>query len=105
MNILFPNPSVKRVLTFALTLALMLSFTVTAFAFGELPSVNSQPRHTVCAQLSRAAEDYYAGEFSYENLKSLSGARDITDGRAAMEGNRLYAALHRLMADTHSFYV
>lgn len=73
-------------------------------AAGTLPPVNEQPRHTVCTELSEAAQSYYTGDDRYEKLCTLSGAADISTGYTAMQDNALFDALHTLMADTHVYY-
>lgn len=74
-----------------------------ALALGELPSKNTQPRHRVCTALSEQAQAYYTDAYSYDNLKNLSGAKDVSTSLCAMQDNELFSALHELMANTHSY--
>lgn len=70
----------------------------------QLPDANTQPRHKACTSLSKMAREYYSGDFSYDSLRALPGAQDITTSYAAAHNNRLYDALHTLMADMHGYY-
>lgn len=88
-----------------LSVILCVSLTVpSASALGDLPIANEQERHIVCTALSDAAQEYYTGDYTYENLCTLSGSRDNTTGYTAMQDNELFASLHTLMASTHAYY-
>ena len=90
----------------ALIIVFMAAFarSTPVFAASELPPPNTAARHEVCCRLSDSALEYYQGDYSYENLLTLSGAKDICDGFAAAKDNELYLALKTLMSETHSFY-
>ena len=93
----------KRIISCFLVLLLMLTLIPHAAAAAPLPDVNEQPRHVVCTALSDEARAYYTGDNQFETLATLSGARDISDGYTAMQDNALFAALHSLMAETHTY--
>ena len=99
---------IKRAFAVALALLLCLSVVMAAAPHGAaaspLPQSNDEPRHTVCHTVSAQAQAYYTGDYSYETLRGLSGAADVSDSAAAMRNNALLDALHDLMAGTHTFY-
>lgn len=63
---------------------------------------NHGTRDEVCTELSAQAEAYYTGTYSYENLKTLSGAQNTTSSYAATQNNPLYTTLSTLMSDTQT---
>ena len=91
-------------------IAFILLFTVSVkrnravLAASDLPVPNTAARHEICTSLSEAALAYYSGDYSYSRLSSMSGAKNLTDGYAAIQDNELYTALHTLMSETHVFY-
>lgn len=85
------------------TLTIILS-AVSASALGSASHRNAQPRHQVCEQLPDKAKEYYTGAYSYEKLRTLSGAKNTATSLSAMRDNELFSALHKLMADTHLCY-
>lgn len=89
-----------------LLIAIIISaaLTVSAGALGTLPAPNSKQRHIPCEELSDQAQAYYTDADSYEKLSTLSGAEDTSTSYSATRNNELYAALHSLMAETHSHY-
>ena len=97
------NRYFKTLLLSVLILCITASSAVSASALGELPEVNSEPRHVVCTQLSDQAEEYYTDNYSYDALSALSGAQDISTSYLAAQDNELYRALHDLMANTQGY--
>ena len=95
---------VTRILSLLVLLALLTSLLGTA-VFAAAPTVtvavNSKERHTVCTALSADAKSYYTGQYSYANLKALSGV-DSTDSYTATQNNPLYTKLHTLMDSTRN---
>ena len=98
----------KRLLSFSVAVIIGVTFTlnqnVPVLASGELPAKNSAARHSVCTALSLSALQFYSGEYSYENLCSLSGSRNNESSFTAMQNNELYSALSTLMSETHTYY-
>lgn len=97
--------ALRRFTVLALSFACISSpASVKVSALGQLPSPNSEPRHIVCTELSEQAEAYYTGEYSFENLITLSGAQDVSTSFLAAQNNELYGRLHDLMSETHEYY-
>ena len=86
-----------------ISLFCLFAETVSAEA-APLPAANTAQRHKTCVALSDGAKNYYKGDFSYQKLIGLPGAKDCSDSGSAMRGNALFDALHDLMADTHVYY-
>ena len=94
----------KKITVILFVLMLTILSVTAADAVGALPEVNDQPRHVTCTVLSDAAQAYYTGDHTYENLSTLSGAQDISTGYTAMQDNELFTVLHALMAQSHAYY-
>ena len=85
----------KRMIAFLLSVLIILSSYVPVFATDSSETLvysktkNSGYRDEVCTSLDgTSAEEYYTGDYIYDNLDDLSG-------------DDLYDALHDLMTDTH----
>lgn len=95
----------KRITVFtAVFLTFTLLFTISASAFSDPSGKNDTVRHQVAMSLSPTAESYYIGDFTYDNLLTLSGAKDTSTGYTAMQDNPLFDRLHELMSATHTTY-
>ncbi|WP_316608204.1 endonuclease [uncultured Ruminococcus sp.] len=96
---------IKRITVFnAVLLAFTLLFTISAGAFSDPSGKNDAVRHQAAVSLSPAAESYYIGNYTYDNLLTLSGAKDASTGYTAMQNNPLFDHLHELMSTTHTTY-
>ncbi len=86
-----------------LILAILLSCVPipSAQAATGTPTGNTGTRDVLCTELSTQAMAYYAGQYRYETLSSLSGRSNPADSYTATLNNPLYTALHTLMDDTH----
>ena len=84
----------KRILSWLLTLAVIVSMIPNALAVGN----NTAERHKVATKLSNQAEDYYTGANSIDNLYKLSGN---SSGKSydSMDSD-LYRQLNNLMEST-----
>ena len=87
-----------------LTVILTLASCLTTAALGTLPDKNTAVRHQVCTSLTEEAKAYYNGVYDYARLSRLDGAESTATSYEAMQGNKLFDALHTLMTDTHQFY-
>lgn len=92
--------SKTKALSFLLVLCLAVSLFagigVSSFADGN--TTNTGTRHELCASLSKQAEAYYKGEYSWSSMSELKGV-DTDSSLAAMKGE-LYGELQELMGDT-----
>ena len=93
----------SRILSLIIVLALLVTLLV-PFAVAKTGTleVNRAKRHSLCTELSAQALDYYTGDFSYENLSTLSGVYAPADSWQATQDNELFSALQSLMTDTHT---
>ena len=97
----------RRIVLLLLTLCVLATaaaLCAPAGAVGTLPKKNTALRHQLCTALSDDAKAYYTGDYTYEKLSALSGAKDVCDSDTAAQDNELYDALHMLMAGTHTYY-
>lgn len=92
---------VKRLLCVFLVLCLTASL-LTAFAATGKLEKNTGRRHAVCTSLSKQAQAYYTGAYSWDKLALLSGVSAPNDSWAATQDNPMYDALQKLMTDTHT---
>ena len=86
---------ISLLLSLCMVISLFAGLAPEANAYG---TTNSGTRHTVCTALSRQAEDYYSGEYSWEQMSQLDGV-STDSSRAAMSGE-LYRELQVLMRST-----
>lgn len=93
-------------LVFTVTFCLTASFArLSAFSASApaLPGANRMPRHIVCNSLSDEAVNYYSGDYSYDKLSALEGAKNTSTSYEAMQNNALFKKLHELMTATQTF--
>lgn len=91
----------KRITSVMLAILLVLSIVV-----GTLPTIasaktgtlvsNTGTRHETCTSLSSQAQAYYTGDYSWENLSSMTGGNE----NCLDTDNELFEALHTLMSST-----
>ncbi len=67
---------------------------------GKTVIANWGARGETCVFLSDYAEDYYAGNYTWDNLSTLTGGTSQSNAHSS----QLYKQLQKLMTDTHSFY-
>ena len=108
----------RRMLALLLTLCLLFSLALTAFAdYGTLPVTdvevglvavdkldkNDETRHITATALSNQAIAYYTGDYTYAKLSQLPGASSTENSGVAAQNNQLYNALYELMSSTQKF--
>lgn len=91
----------RRLIALLLACALLPALLTVVFAQTGTLTKNRAKRHTLCQDLSKQAEAYYSGDYTYENLAALSGLYSPNDSYAATQ-SELFSALHDLMTDTHT---
>ena len=97
----------KRLLSLLIALitaaSLFSSLPTASSAAPALPPYNTETRHVMCTSLSKDAQAYYTGSYTYSELSGLSGASDVSTSAAACRNNELFNALAKLMTSTHTF--
>ena len=92
--------SLKRVLSWALVLAMILAMAPAILAAAPLTERNTGVRHNTCTSLSEQAVAYYTGNYTWDNLATLEG--DSSGSSLEATDSALYQTLHKLMADTQT---
>ena len=92
--------SLKRVLSWALVLAMILAMAPAILAAAPLTERNTGVRHSTCTSLSEQAVTYYTGNYTWDNLATLEG--DSSGSSLEATDSALYQTLHKLMADTQT---
>lgn len=77
---------------------LLFSFLLSTVNYAAATNKNTGVRHELCTELSPAAEAYYTGKYTYEDLSALPG--DNSGTSLGGTKSELYDALQALMSTT-----